>query len=315
MNNWCYNWQSLFAEVEVWMLWTFLWNTCRISFCQYLIGQSPWTWNRNITQISYFRLIWGKIGTSNLGIQHGIISATLCSVILPHKQGFGNDDKNPDTPQREMVFLRQILGANVIRDMQTYRSILQHPIVHVFTDIKWDRLKALYFLYLAFQVNILIWYVLFLFLLIFVDCPVTSANPSFHFNGTALLSSVKGNTQLHFCLHVFLQRNFAVWILILYWNCFIPDTLFSSSQCDIRIYTRLIAIYVLFCTTVSAFKEVYHFATDFWSYIVDIFNYAQWIGIATMATTCAIALDPIELFHFWLFPLASVRFHHSLSPN
>ena len=73
-----------------------------------------------------------------------------------------------------------------------------------------------------------------------------------------------------------------------------------------KTYTKLIAIYILFCTVVSAMKELYQFAADFWAYVVDIFNYAQWLGIGTMAATTIIILDPIALFHFWLFPLASV---------
>lgn len=194
-----------------------------------------------------------------------------------------------------MGFLRQILRSNALRDVSIYQAILQHPVVHVFTDIKWSRLKVIYLAYLAFQLNLIIWYMLFLFLVIFVDCPVPAGTPTLHFNKTAIFSSIKGKSR---------EKDF-YWLFYNFCS-FSPETFFTSPKCEVKIYTKLVAVYVLLCTLMSGAKEIYHFALDFWTYIADIFNYAQCLGVATMIATTIIVLDPIALFHFWLFPLASV---------
>src|SRR5690348_3009065 len=50
-------------------------------------------------------------------------------------------------PRREMGFLGELLDSSMNRDKQIYDAILEHPIVHLFSDIKWNRLKFLYFMY------------------------------------------------------------------------------------------------------------------------------------------------------------------------
>ncbi len=68
------------------------------------------------------------------------------------------------------------------------------------------------------------------------------------------------------------------------------------------------ACYILLSSFMSVIREILHCGLDFRGYMLDMFNYIQLIGVGTMATTAIFALDPIELFHFWMYPLASVRF-------
>ena len=109
-----------------------------------------------------------------------IFPIPLYSTIVPKESSSScNFEKEPGTgpPRREMDFLNNLLKSSSQRNLETYKNILRHPLVHVFTDLKWSQLKFIYFLYLMVQINILLCYNVFLFLTIYVDCPI-GGNPS-----------------------------------------------------------------------------------------------------------------------------------------
>jgi hypothetical protein len=72
---------------------------------------------------------------------------------------------------REMLFLNRLLKMTASKSLAETRRILQHPLIHVFSDLKWNRLKFVYYIFLMSQTCLLICYTLFLLLIIYVDCP------------------------------------------------------------------------------------------------------------------------------------------------
>ena len=71
----------------------------------------------------------------------------------------------------------------------------------------------------------------------------------------------------------------------------------------------MMASYVLCSAFFSSIRELIQLSMDIKNYFLDMFNYVHLLGIGTMAATAIIALDPIEQFNFWLYPLESVRFN------
>ncbi len=69
-----------------------------------------------------------------------------------------------------MTFLKHLLNFSE-NDATTYKSLLRHPLVNVFTDIKWKSLEALYVVSLLMQVTVLVAYSAFICSTIFLDCP------------------------------------------------------------------------------------------------------------------------------------------------
>lgn len=67
--------------------------------------------------------------------------------VFPAEQWFSEKYQ----PCEEMTFLKRLLNYSE-NDSTTYKSLLRHPLVNVFTDLKWKSLEVLYIFFLTMQV-------------------------------------------------------------------------------------------------------------------------------------------------------------------
>ncbi|CAL8143950.1 unnamed protein product [Orchesella dallaii] len=195
--------------------------------------------------------------------------------VFPAEKWFGQNYE----PCEEMAFLKQLLNCSET-DATTYRNLLRHPIVNVFTDIKWRSLEKIFYFFLLMQLKVLFAYSLFICVTIFLDCPydlylklqqgldkIESKLPSHNFNASDIIN---------------------------------PDAL-----CEIGILSKILSVFVTTCTLMVFLKEVQHAVYDLKEYLKDIFNYFQLVGYGSVIYTVIIAWDHNSPLYSYLYPVAA----------
>lgn len=186
-------------------------------------------------------------------------------------------------PCEEMTFVKNLLDFSE-NDTTAYRTLLRHPLINVFTDIKWKSLECLYILFLALQILVLVAYSAFICATIFIDCPYDIY------------------VKLQQGLHKINQHVFPNGTIFNATEIINPDLL-----CEINVISKLLSMFVTVCTLIILLKEMQHAIYDLKEYLKDVFNYFQLIGFMSVIYTVIIAWNPNSPLYQFLYPVAAVR--------